>query len=227
MGAQVGLLGSGGIAAVGGGAHRSRRARRRRRTRRFRPRSRHAVDSRGLGVVPRTCQVENLDTMHPADPRIQRRSRQRRAPPRHRLGPLLGATQIDELVASFEQTAVDHAGPDRLQLVRQGGEHRLVEHGQTLTHACLFHQRPALVVHTEGDEGLVPEAGAEVLHPPRTTPTPRPGRQPAEMGSPGAGGSRAQGPRRHSDSSRTHRDEPTVCLDAGPLKPKVTGDQQR
>ena len=135
---------------------------------------------RGFGVLPRPAQVEHLDAMHPTDPRIQRRGGQRSAPPRHRLGPLLGAAHVDELMAGFEHSAVDHARPDRLQLVRKGREHGFVEQGQPLSHACLLHQRPALVVHAEGDEGLIPVAVAEVLHPPRHRLPQRSDRQPAD-----------------------------------------------
>ena len=53
-----------------------------------------------------------------------------------------------------------------LELVGQGGEHRLVEQGQALRHLGLLHQRPALEEDAEGDQRVVVVAAAEVLHPP-------------------------------------------------------------
>ena len=123
-------------------------------------------ERRHLGLLPRTLLLEHLGGVHPADPGVQRGDRERLAPFARRLGPLVGPAEVDQLVAGVEQPAVDGAGPHGRERVGQGGGHRLVEQGQALLDLGLLDPRPAFEEDAEGDQRLVAEAPAEVLHPP-------------------------------------------------------------
>ena len=119
-----------------------------------------------LRLVPGPSHLEDLRPVHAADARVQRRHGQWLAPSAGGLCPLSGPPEIDQLVARIEQAAVDRACPRRLEVVGEGGQHRLVKQGQPLPHPGLFDQRPPFEEDPQGHQGVVAEPAAEVLHPP-------------------------------------------------------------
>jgi hypothetical protein len=84
------------------------------------------------------------------------------APPcRQRLGPLLSAAQLGDLMAELDHAAVDGAGDDGRQLAGHDRHHGLVDQGKPLMHLALVDEGAALQVPREGDQVGVTGANAD------------------------------------------------------------------
>ena len=80
------------------------------------------------------------------------------APARQHRRPLAGATQGIDLVAAFDNAAVDEAGDDRRELTGARGDHRLVEHAQALLDPAELRDRSPFDVQRDRGEVGVGEA---------------------------------------------------------------------
>ena len=87
--------------------------------------------------------------------------RLRTAPRRQRLGPLLSAAQLGDLMAELDHAAVDGAGDDGRQLAGHDRHHGLVDQGETLIHLAVMNKGAALQVPREGDQVGVTGATAD------------------------------------------------------------------
>ena len=132
--------------------------------------------------------------MDPADAGEQHRGGQAGDPAAGRLGPLGGPADVGQLVEGGHEVAVDVAGPPRVELARQHGQHGLVQQGHPLGHPALPDQRPALAQVAAATRLGSRVAPADVPDPPARRRPRRRGRGPprAALHSTGTGGSRAR-----------------------------------
>ena len=82
--------------------------------------------------------------MDPAHAQEHHRAIETLAPSRRRVGPLVGAAKICQLVAHAHQLAVDASGVGGTDAAGDDRQHRLVEHCETVSDIALLDQRDAL-----------------------------------------------------------------------------------
>jgi hypothetical protein len=70
--------------------------------------------------------------------------RLRTAPRRQRLGPLLSAAQLGDLMAELDHAAVDGAGDDGRHLAGHDRHHGLVDQGETPIHLAVVDKGAAM-----------------------------------------------------------------------------------
>jgi len=114
-----------------------------------------------LGLGPITAQLEHLGAMHAAEPG-ERRHRMPLRPPGTELGPLGRALVVAELLARADQTAIDLAGLERVQLALDREEHRFVVVGETFGGTAAVDQQPADRLESVGLEVAVTDAACDV-----------------------------------------------------------------
>jgi hypothetical protein len=103
----------------------------------------HTRDLR-FRLGPLAAHPEELGSMDPAHAQEHHRAIETLAPSRRRVGPLLGAAKICQLVAHAHQLAVDASGVGGTDAAGDDRQHRLVEHCETVSDIALLDQRDAL-----------------------------------------------------------------------------------
>ena len=81
---------------------------------------------------------------------------------RQRRGPLVGATDVEHLLAARDHAAVDDARDDRRELAGDRRDHRLVEQREPVPHAPVLHEHLALRVEREREQVGVAELLADL-----------------------------------------------------------------
>ena len=84
-----------------------------------------------VGVVPRAVDPSQFGALEQALPPERHEVWLGVAPPGQRLGPLLGATHVEQLLARRDDRAIDDPGDRRRHLVRRHRDHRLIEERDT------------------------------------------------------------------------------------------------
>jgi hypothetical protein len=113
------------------------------------------ADGLPLGLLPGAGGLQDLGTVHPADPGEQHGRGQPRQPRRGGVHQLPGAAQIGQLVEGGHHVAVDVADPVRLQLPAEHRDQRLVEQREPLGRPALPDPHPALAQQAHRDQGRV------------------------------------------------------------------------
>ena len=113
-------------------------------------------------VVPVTGQLQDLGPVHEAPPLLgPDQVRLAFAPPAERGSPLLCPTDLVDLLAGEDHTAIHEPGDDRRELVRRERHHGFVEEGESLGDPTAGRQHLPLCVGRKGEEVLVAEAPSD------------------------------------------------------------------
>ena len=89
----------------------------------------------GKRVAPLAVELHDPRAMREAAARERDQLRLSVAPAGQRVGPLLGAPQLERLLAARDHAAVDDAGDDRRDLVGGDADHRLVQEPEAFVDA--------------------------------------------------------------------------------------------
>ena len=92
-------------------------------------------------IRPRSTQLQQLRAVHETLAPVGDEIRLRRAPLRQRLGPLVGPTQVEDLVTGTDHSAVQQADDHRRDVARHRRHHDLIEQGEALGRAAQSQQR--------------------------------------------------------------------------------------
>ena len=119
---------------------------------------------------PCPVQVQDLGAMDQAPAGEGDHVRLLAAPGRQRLGPLVGAPPLQDLLAALQHRAVDRADHHRGELAGDHRHHGLVERGHGLAHPAQPHQGAALDLQRQRDQVGVASVPADPGRPRRQLP---------------------------------------------------------